>query len=201
MTVRQFAMPFGFALIGGLVLVRGWSSRAPAQDHNTHAPTSRHHESASDQKNRASALVKVVRESTERFQDVAAAEAEGYALMFGCVGGSEYGAMGLHYVNLSLVGDGVVDPARPEIVIYEPLPNGRQRLIGADYLVFANDWHKKNTDTPQLLGQLLHLFESPNRYGLPAFYTLHVWAWKDNPNGAFVNWHPNVSCEAFDPRS
>jgi len=32
---------------------------------------------------------------------------------------------------------------------------------------------------------------------LPAFYSLHVWAWKENPFGAFVNWHPNVSCEAF----
>ena len=47
------------------------------------------------------------------------------------------------------------------------------------------------------MGQLLHLFESPNRFGLPAFYTLHVWAWKDNPNGMFVNWHANVTCDAF----
>jgi hypothetical protein len=47
------------------------------------------------------------------------------------------------------------------------------------------------------MGQLYHYFESPNRFGLPAFYTLHVWAWKENPNGAFVNWHPNVSCKAF----
>ena len=43
------------------------------------------------------------------------------------------------------------------------------------------------------MGQLFHYLESPNRFGLPAFYTLHVWAWKDNPNGAFVNWHPNVN--------
>ena len=41
------------------------------------------------------------------------------------------------------------------------------------------------------------LVVAPNRFGLPAFYTLHVWAWKNNPNGAFVNWHPDVSCEAF----
>ena len=47
------------------------------------------------------------------------------------------------------------------------------------------------------MGQLFHLFDAPNRFGLQAFYTLHVWAWKDNPNGAFVNWHPNVSCESF----
>ena len=48
------------------------------------------------------------------------------------------------------------------------------------------------------MGQLFHYFEAPNRFGLPAFYTLHVWAWKDNPNGAFVNWHPDVSCQSFD---
>ena len=38
-----------------------------------------------------------------------------------------------------------------------------------------------------------------NRFGLDPFYTLHVWAWKENPNGAFVNWNPDVSCEAFNP--
>ena len=58
-------------------------------------------------------------------------------------------------------------------------------------------WNAKHSGPPELMGQLFHLFESPNRFGLPAFYTLHVWAWKDNPNGAFVNWHPNVSCDSF----
>jgi hypothetical protein len=110
--------------------------------------------------------------------------------------------MGLHYVNFPLVLDGVLDPARPEIAIYEPLPNGRLRLIGADYLVTREAWEAAHPEggTPQILGQLLHLFESPNRFGLPEFYTLHVWAWKDNPNGAFVNWHPKVSCASFEPR-
>ena len=144
------------------------------------------------------ALVKAVRESTERFRDVRVAELEGYSLKFGCVSGGEYGAMGLHYVNFSLVTDGVLDPARPEIVIYEPLPNGRLRLVGADFLVLASDWHAKNPAPPELMGQLLHLFESPNRFGLPAFYTLHVWAWKENPTGMFSNWHAKVSCDAFD---
>jgi hypothetical protein len=26
---------------------------------------------------------------------------------------------------------------------------------------------------------------------------LHVWAWKENPTGTFVNWHANVSCDNF----
>jgi len=70
-------------------------------------------------------------------------------------------------------------------------------LIGADFLVFADAWDKKNQGPPELMGQLFHYWESPNRFGLPAFYTLHIWAWKDNPNGAFVNWHPKVSCQQF----
>jgi hypothetical protein len=151
------------------------------------------------------ALLKVVRQSTEQFKDVSAAEAAGYHLAFGCVQGDDYGAMGLHYVNMDLVGNlpltptGDLDPTRPQIVIYEPLPNGGQRLIGADYLVIAAPWDKAHPGqgAPQMMGQLFHFFDAPNRFGLPPFYTLHVWAWKDNPNGAFVNWHPNVSCSSF----
>lgn len=150
------------------------------------------------QKLHSGELVRQVRDATRRFRNVAQAEAEGYQLMFGCVSGPDDGAMGLHYVNMNLVADPALDPSRPEIVIYEPLPNGGRRLIGADFLVLAADWHANNTATPELGGQLLHLFESPNRFGLPPFYTLHVWAWKPNPTGAFVNWHADVSCEQFD---
>jgi len=146
-----------------------------------------------------SALIKIVRQATERFKDVSVAEREGYALQFGCVSGPDSGAMGLHYVNGDIVGSGVLDPTRPQIVIYEPTPDGRLKLIGADFLVFADAWDAKKIGPPQLMGQLFHYFEAPNRFGLPAFYTLHVWAWKDNPNGAFVNWHPNVSCKLFNP--
>lgn len=147
------------------------------------------------------ALVDVVKQATRRFRDVRVAEAEGYQLHFGCVSSPDEGAMGLHYVNMALVGDGVLDPERPEIVIYEPLPNGKRRLIGADFLTLSDAWHAGNQQTPDLMGQLLHLIPSPNRYGLPAFYTLHVWAWKANRYGTFANWHPDVSCDAFDGQS
>jgi hypothetical protein len=150
-----------------------------------------------EQQSQSNALMKIVRDSTERFKDVSAAMAEGYALQFGCVSGSDSGAMGLHYVNANLVGSGVLDPTRPQIVIYEPMPDGSLKLIGADYLVIADEWNKTHSGPPELMGQLFHYFEAPNRFGLPPFYTLHVWAWKDNPNGAFVNWHPKVSCDSF----
>jgi hypothetical protein len=196
MKFGRLAVHLGYSLVGVLVLAGSGASYVRAQESGTQ---SHHHESAHDLKSQSSAFVKIVRESTERFKDLSVAEAEEYAPAFGCVSGSDSGAMGIHYVNMKLVLDGELDATRPEIVIYEPLPDGRLRLIGADYLVFAADWHAKNPTkgTPELGGQLLHLFESPNRFGLPSFYTLHVWAWKDNPTGMFVNWHSNVSCEPF----
>jgi hypothetical protein len=172
-------------------------SHALAQDEHSHTATTQAGEMTAEQQNNANALIKVVRDSTERFKDVSVAMAEGYALQFGCVSGSDSGAMGLHYVNGNLVNSGVLDATHPQIVIYEAMPNGTLRLIGADYLLIADAWNAKHPGPPELMGQLFHLFESPNRFGLPAFYTLHVWAWKDNPQGAFVNWHPNVSGASY----
>jgi hypothetical protein len=191
MNARQIVVKCALVGVAALALGSLPSSRAFARSGNEQA--------GAKHQGQADGLIKAVREATYRFQDVSVAEAEGYSLMFGCVSGPDSGAMGLHYVNLPLVLDGVLDPAKPEIIIYEPLPNGRLKMTGADFLVFAADWHANNAATPELMGQLLHLFESPNRFGLPNFYTLHVWAWKENPTGAFSNWHANVSCDAFAP--
>jgi len=49
--------------------------------------------------------------------------------------------------------------------------------------------------TFQLEGQDFQFVGAPNRFGIPAFFELHVWAWRDNPNGAYVDWNNNVSCE------
>ena len=67
--------------------------------------------------------------------------------------------------------------------------------------MFADTWHANNPAAPELMGQLFHLFESPNRFALPAFYTLHVWAWQENPTGTFTNWNPKVSCDAYNPQN
>ena len=189
MKIRRFA---NSAVAGVLVLMSVSSSPVMAQRDHSHAAAA---QGSAHQK--ASALVTVVRDATERFHDVAVAEKEGYSLQFGCVSGSDFGAMGMHFVNFPLVMDGELDATRPEIVIYEPQQNGSLNLIGADYLVLADEWDAKNESPPELMGQLFHLFEAPNRFRLPAFYTLHVWAWKHSPTGTFVNWHANVSCDAF----
>jgi hypothetical protein len=181
MTVGLLARQFRCSTIGALLLMACSPSLALAQSDHMHGTTSQPQPLTPDQKAKAGALIKVVREATERFQNPVV----------------DVGAMGLHFVNGSLVGDGELDVNRPEIVLYEPLANGRLRLTGADYLVLADAWNAKHAGPPELMGQLFHLFDSPNRFGLPAFYTLHVWAWKENPNGAFTNWNPNISCENF----
>jgi hypothetical protein len=48
-----------------------------------------------------------------------------------------------------------------------------------------------------LMGQLFNYVGSPNRYGLPAFYELHVWAWQSNPDGVFADFNPQVSCTYY----
>jgi hypothetical protein len=192
MKIAQIAQKYsGMAVILGAMA----PGRAMAQSTHNHAASSNAKQLTIAQ----GELLQALRESTARFKDVSVAEAEGYSLLFGCVTGPDSGAMGLHYVNMALVGSGVVDTTKPQIVIYEPQGEDRLQLIGADFLVLADQWDKAHPGqgAPQLMGQLYHYFQSPNRFGLPPFYTLHVWAWKPNPNGAFVNWHPNVSCAAF----
>jgi hypothetical protein len=196
MNVTHSATRLATLVVGVATLVTLGPSTARAQATHDHTGAITITD-GSAQDGQSGALIRIVREATERFQDVEVAKAEGYALQFGCVSGSDSGAMGMHFVNGALVGDGELDPTRPEIVIYEPIANGKLKLIGADYLVLADAWNAKHAAPPELMGQLFHLFEAPNRFGLPAFYTLHVWAWKDNPTGAFVNWHQNVSCNAF----
>ena len=199
MKTGRVATTFVYPIIGALALVAAGSSRALAQDGHDHSRmAAAHHEQTPEQKKQASALVTAVRHATEQFQNVENAGPD-YALVFGCVSGGDFGAMGMHFLNGSLLGDGDVNVNYPEILLYEPLPNGRLRLTGADYLVDKEEWdaNPKHKGPPELMGQLFHLFDSPNRFGLKAFYTLHVWAWKDNPNGTFTNWNPNVSCDAF----
>ena len=74
-------------------------------------------------------------------------------------------------------------------------------LLGVEYVVLADAWNANNPNPPALDGQVFHYVGSPNRFGLPAFYALHVWAWRNNPNGMFADWNPKVSCEAFTQAS
>jgi hypothetical protein len=140
-------------------------------------------------------LVRIVRENTRQFINVNAATSAGYGPFLGCVSGPDHGAMGVHYINLALYGDGEIDASRPEALIYEPDGN-QMRLVGVEYIVDAQTWLNNHNNTPPVLeGQVFQFVGSPNRYNLPSSFELHVWAWRDNPQGAFVDWNNQVSCE------
>ena len=145
-------------------------------------------------------LLKAVRDATRDFRDVSVAMADGYASLGSCVSGPERGAMGVHYGKGALIDDGAIDAANPELLIYEH-SGGRVRLVGVEFLVLADAWNASHPDgaPPVLMGQHFQFVGAPNRYRLPAFYELHVWAWRDNPFGTFVDWNPDVSCADFNP--
>jgi hypothetical protein len=144
---------------------------------------------------RVRTLVDTVYESNIIWQDINYARSRNWHELTPCVSGPETGAMGIHMVLDSRV-DGVVDPERPEILIYEPLGNGYFRLVGVEFLIPAPLWKPTPTQaTPSVDGHLMNYIPGPNRYGAAPLYELHVWAFQRNPLGAFADWNTRVSCE------
>ena len=151
--------------------------------------------------NAGAADLSTARAATAGFHQLAAADDAGYKILvrdlagITCITSPGIGVMGIHYVNGSALGDAVVDPAKPEALVYQPLPNGKLRLVAVEYIVFQGAWLMAgNTAAPRLFDQPLKLIPMGNRYGLPPFYELHAWVWQNNPSGMFKDWNPNGSC-------
>jgi hypothetical protein len=139
-------------------------------------------------------LVAQVRGATQKYHDVQAAQADGYAQFLGCVSQPGQGAMGIHYLNGTLAGDAVVDPLQPEALMYEPRADGKLDLLGVEYIVFQAAWDAAHPQPPTLFGHPFHLVREPNRYGVPPFYELHLWLFKHNTGSLFDDWNPRVEC-------
>lgn len=164
-----------------------------------------------------------VRALTAKYQDVNAALAEGYVRDPGNVCDSadmmgqpkELGAMGIHFFRPDLLGiSGPPNPRvsgtgthtdfrQPSILIYEPQPDGSLQLVAVENLVFDKAWKEAGkgewptfqgrpynamADDPATSVDEAHLFEP--------HHDLHVWLYRDNPNGMFAQFNPRVSCAA-----
>ena len=164
-----------------------------------------------------------VRAATARFQDVKVALAEGYirdpmdvcdtADMMGKP--AKLGAMGIHFFRPDLLGisappnprvDGNgkhTDFLKPGVLIYEPQTDGSLKLVAVENLVFQKSWHAAGharppsyqgvaydnmKDDPATKIDEAHMFEP--------HYDRHVWLYRDNPNGMYAQFNPNVSCKA-----
>lgn len=141
--------------------------------------------------------IEPVRKATRQFHRVNEAVKAEYAQFTDvngvtCIDGpAGAGNMGIHYVNGTLVGDGKIDARHPEAVLYEQTKGGL-KLTAVEYIVLAADW--KGSKPPSLFGQTFMFTTEPNRYGLPDFYALHAWVWKNNPSGRFSPYNPRVHC-------
>lgn len=139
------------------------------------------------------------RDATVAFADPAAALAAGYDLLtdaagIACIDMPGQGGMGVHYVKGTLVQSGKLDPARPQALVYEVQEDSHLRLVALEYVVFQSDWDASHSAPPELFGQKFMLTAAGNRFGLPAYYSLHAWIYKHNPSGRFNPWNPTVKC-------
>jgi hypothetical protein len=127
----------------------------------------------------------VLRETLSIYELLENAVADGYEQLTECMEQPPDGGMGYHFVNRDYLVDGV-EPDRPEMLLYEPQPDGSLRLVAIEYYVPFRTW---SSDTPPIvLGRELAA------HGDLDAYVLHVWLWKDNPAGIFADWNPDVSC-------
>lgn len=102
------------------------------------------------------------------------------------------GAMGVHWVNLTSLFDGQLDPNAPEAFVYEQRPDGSFHLVALEYIVLQADWG--NTPPELFPGHPFMSTPAGNRFGLPAYYSQHVWVGKGNPLGNLAMWNPAVHC-------
>jgi hypothetical protein len=146
-------------------------------------------------------LTSVAAAATARFHDLDAARNAGWNGVvtdvdgLTCIDNQPVGGMGVHYANGSLLTDAEVDPTEPEALVYAPNHAGQPKLAALEYIVFEDAWKAAgHADPPSLFGRDFALTPAPNRFGIPAFYALHVWIWQPNSAGLFEPWNPRVHC-------
>jgi hypothetical protein len=144
-----------------------------------------------------------VRQVTAQFHRIEAAIEAGYELGYvngagvpiitGCIAHPTAGAMGYHYFNQALVDDMVVDPLKPEGLVYTSGPEGQLKLVAVEYVVPGPGSNPAGPSgpPPTVFGMEMHILVPPPG---PGFYIHHAWVWRHNPAGMFADWNPEVTC-------
>lgn len=123
---------------------------------------------------------------TARYHDLEVAKRDDFVLLHECESRPGEGPVGIVYVHIGRLMDGVIDPATPDALIYEPTRNGRPRLVGVEFAVPYPLW--PGQEPPKFLGAT---FQREDEFGV---FALHAWVWRHNPEGLFAESNPNVSC-------
>jgi hypothetical protein len=164
----------------------------------------------------AVSMTSPARSTTAKYHSLTVAKKAGYSILadtagITCIADPQMGAMGVHYVKGDLVKDPAIAAREPEALVYAPDRHGKLHLAALEYVVIKSDWEASQTQPPNmgyptavtpgppmLFGHMFNFTDAPNRYGLPAFYSLHTWVWKDNPAGIFAMWNPSVHCNGLN---
>ncbi len=83
---------------------------------------------------------------------------------------------------------------QPEALVYAPNAAGQLKLAALEYVVIKDAWDATHASRPSLFGRSFDLTPFPNRFGLPAFYSLDAWVWEPNSDGLLEPWNPRVHC-------
>lgn len=130
--------------------------------------------------------LRALKQLTVKYRDVDVARAAGYDAQLTPCAVSAAGGQGFHYGSLPLF-DAKVEPLSPEMLMYEPKPNGTLALVGVEYAVPYAAW--TSSAPPSLFGVP---FVRNDTFQL---YVLHAWIWEHNPSGLHADWNPRVTCQ------
>jgi hypothetical protein len=128
-----------------------------------------------------------LRSATSPYKNLDSAVVAGYPReVKDCLVHEHHGAMGYHHVNRSYL-DTKRDVTRPQILLYERLPDNTYRLNAVEFIIPYRLWAKDSVP-PEIFGRRMH-----HEDNLKIWY-LHVWAWLNNSDGLFANFNSAVSC-------
>ena len=115
--------------------------------------------------------IAAIRATIEPFAEPAAAEAAGRVNLDLC-----FDMMGDHYADPATFGDGILDAANPEALVYADV-DGAPQLVAVEWV---------STAPGEVLGMPLHLNHDLD------VWVLHAWVGLDNPSGMLADHNPNV---------
>jgi hypothetical protein len=145
--------------------------------------------------------------ASRKYRDIDAARAAGYYQVTQFIPG-----LGLHLANLSIPNT-TFDPARPQILLYQPDAKGGMRLVGVAYqYLHTNDtppagfaggsdvWHYHTNLCFQRGGSVTIAGDEASCRAVGGLvfqkqtaWLLHAWIWKANPDGVFTEVNPKVA--------
>lgn len=133
-------------------------------------------------------MITELRAATSSFHNIDAAKDAGWETdLSGCVEHPDFGGMGHHFANFQYF-DGRTNHLEPQVLLYAMNEQHEMEFLGVEYIVPFEIVGPDETP-PTLFFQDFH----PNHE--QGFWALHVWTEKNNSNGLFQDWNPEVFCQ------